>query len=36
LVRERTKLMTKVKNVLAYEGVRPPKGHKTFTKLGVA
>jgi transposase len=36
LVRERSKLMAKVKSVLAYEGIRPPKEHGTFTKMGIA
>jgi hypothetical protein len=35
LVRERAKLMTKVKNVLAYEGVKPPREHGLFTRKGV-
>ena len=31
LVRERTKLKVKIKGVLAYEGVRPPKEHGLYT-----
>lgn len=30
LVRERTKLKVKIKGVLAYEGVRPPKEHGLY------
>ena len=35
LVRERAKLMTKIRGVLAYEGVRPPDGCGLFTCRGV-
>jgi transposase len=35
LVRERSKLMTKIKSVLAYEGLRPPKEYGLFTKQGI-
>jgi transposase len=35
LVRERAKLMTKIRGVLAYEGVKPPGGQGLFTKKGV-
>lgn len=35
LVRERAKLMTKIRGVLAYEGVKPPKGYGLFTRKGV-
>lgn len=34
LVREGAKLMTKVKNVLAYAGVKPLKEHGLLTKKG--
>lgn len=30
LVRESAKLMTKIRDVLAYEGVRPPKEYGLF------
>ena len=33
LVRERAKLMTKIRGVLAYEGVKPPKDFGLFTPL---
>ena len=36
LVRERAKLMTKVKAVLTYEGVKAPGEYGLFTKQGVA
>ena len=35
LVRERGKLMTKIRGVLAYEGVKPPKDFGLFTCRGV-
>jgi len=35
LVRERAKLMTKIRGVLAYEGFKPPKGQGLFTRRGV-
>jgi len=35
LVRERAKLMTKIRGVLAYEGLKPPKEHGLFTRKGV-
>ena len=35
LVRERAKLMTKIRGVLAYEGFKPPKEYGLFTKKGV-
>jgi len=35
LVRERAKLMTKIRGVLAYEGVKPPDGCGLFTRKGV-
>jgi len=35
LVREGGKLMTKIRGVLAYEGVRPPDGCGLFTREGV-
>ena len=35
LVRERAKLMTKIRGVLAYEGFKPPKGQGLFTRKGV-
>jgi transposase len=35
LVRERAKLMTKIRGVLAYEGIKPPEEHGLFTKKGV-
>lgn len=35
LVRERAKLMTKIRSVLAYEGLKPPKGYGLFTRKGV-
>jgi len=35
LVRERAKLMTKIRGVLAYEGLKPPKEYGLFTKKGV-
>lgn len=34
LVRERAKLMTKIRGVLAYEGLKPPKEHGLFTRKG--
>ena len=34
LVRERAKLMTKIRGVLAYEGVKPLKGQGLFTRKG--
>lgn len=34
LVRERAKLMTKIRGVLAYEGIRVPREHGLFTKKG--
>jgi len=35
LVRERAKLMAKIRGVLAYEGVKPPDGCGLFTRKGV-
>jgi len=35
LVRERAKLMTKIRGVLAYEGLKPPNGYGLFTRKGV-
>jgi len=35
LVRQRAKLMTKIRGVLAYEGVKPPDGCGLFTRKGV-
>jgi len=35
LVRERAKLMTKIRGVLVYEGVKPPEGLSLFTRKGV-
>ena len=35
LVRERAKLMAKVRGVLAYEGVKPPEGSSLFTLKGL-
>lgn len=35
LVRQRAKLMTKIRSVLAYEGVKPPDGCGLFTRKGV-
>jgi len=35
LVRERAKLMTKIRGVLAYDGIKPPKEHGLFTRNGV-
>ena len=35
LVRQNTKLKVKIRDVLAYEGVKPPTGHGLFTKKGV-
>ncbi len=35
LVRERAKLMTKIRGVLAYEGVKPPESVGLFTRRGV-
>ncbi len=35
LVRQRAKLMTKIRSVLAYGGVKPPEGCGLFTKRGV-
>ncbi|MEM1589253.1 MAG: IS110 family transposase [Thermoproteota archaeon] len=34
LVRERAKLMTKIRGLLAYEGVRPPEDFNLFTRKG--
>jgi transposase len=34
LVRDRAKLKTKIKNVLAYEGIVPPREHGLFTEQG--
>ena len=34
LVRQRAKLMTKIRGVLAYEGVKPPEGLNPFTRKG--
>jgi len=35
LVRQRAKLKVKIRDVLAYEGVKPPTGHGLFTRKGV-
>jgi transposase len=35
LVRQRSKLKVKIRDVLAYEGVKPPEGHGLFTRKGV-
>jgi transposase len=35
LVRQRTKLKVKIRDVLAYEGIKPPTGHGLFTRKGV-
>ncbi len=35
LVRQGTKLKVKIRDVLAYEGIKPPTGHGLFTKKGV-
>ena len=35
LVRQQTKLKIKIRSVLAYEGVKPPKGYGLFTRRGV-
>jgi transposase len=35
LVRQGTKLKVKIRDVLAYEGAKPPTGHGLFTKKGV-
>ena len=35
LVRERAKLMTKIRGVLAYEGLKPPDAYGLFTRKGV-
>lgn len=35
LIRDRAKLKAKIKNVLAYEGIVPPKEHGLFTGQGV-
>jgi transposase len=35
LVREHAKLMTKIRGVLAYEGLKPPNGYGLFTRKGV-
>jgi transposase len=35
LVRQRAKLMAKVRSVLAYEGIKPPDGCGLFTRKGV-
>jgi len=35
LVRQRTKLKVKIRDILAYEGVKPPTGHGLFTRKGV-
>jgi len=35
LVRQRAKLMTKIRSVLAYEGIKPPEGCGLFTRKGV-
>ena len=35
LVRERAKLMTKIRGVLAYEGLKPPREYGLFTRKGV-
>ncbi len=35
LVRQRAKLKVKIRDILAYEGVKPPTGHDLFTRKGV-
>jgi transposase len=35
LVRQRAKLVTKVRGVLAYEGLKPPEGVNLFTRKGI-
>lgn len=35
LVRQRAKLKVKIRDILAYEGVKPPEGHGLFTVKGV-
>jgi transposase len=35
LVRQRAKLKVKIRDILAYEGVKPPEGHGLFTRKGV-
>ena len=35
LVRQRAKLMAKIRIVLAYEGLKPPEGLSLFTRKGV-
>ena len=32
IVRQRAKLKAKIRDILAYEGVKPPEGHGLFTK----
>ena len=34
LVKERAKLMTKIRGVLAYEGLKPPREYNLFTRKG--
>ena len=35
LIKERSKLMVKIRVVLTYEGVKPPKGYSLFTRKGI-
>jgi len=35
IVRQRAKLKVKIRDILAYEGVKPPEGHGLFTRKGV-
>jgi len=35
LVRERVRLRVKIKNILTYEGIKPPTNHGLFTQKGV-
>ena len=35
LVRQQTKLKVKIRSVLTYEGIKPPKGYGLFTRRGV-